>query len=109
MRYGKFNFEEFKNDIDNDIDEYDFSKDSVEYNNYLNEIIDGEFENCIAHGFFPSLVNILGGSYEASELLHQCGIKGNIHNQFRIINYIVFSEDDIQIIKKTKPRISRYL
>lgn len=42
--------------------------------------------------------------YYASEFLYKLGIKGNIHKEFGYWNYVVFSDDDIQILKKTKPR-----
>jgi hypothetical protein len=109
-QHNDFDYEEFKNDLDNTIDEYDFKKDDEEYIEYLKDTLNNEFMN-IGNDFFDILKEIFDivkynfdGEYGASVFLSSLGIKGNIHNGFHILNYVVFKEEDITILKKTKPR-----
>lgn len=107
-QHNNFDFEEFKNDIDNNIDEHSFEIDSAEYKEFLQEILDSEFMD-IGNDFYNILQELnpifySDGEYYASEFLYKLGIKGNIHKEFGYWNYVVFSDDDIQILKKTKPR-----
>jgi hypothetical protein len=101
-----FDYLEFKQKIDNEIDngEYDVLKNSEEYNEFLKDILDTEFMN-IGNNFFSLLEEIYGDDYNASKILSSIGIKGNIHKGFGYVHYVVFDENDIEIMKKTKPRL----
>ena len=107
-QHNDFDFEQFKNDIDNEISEYSFDIDSVEYKEHLQEVLDDEFMN-IGNDFYNILKELNPNwndddEYYASNFLYEFGIKGNIHKGFGYLNYVVFNDDDIQILKKTKPR-----
>jgi len=107
-QHNDFDFEEFKYDIDNNIDDYTFKIDSVEYKEHLQEILDSEFMD-IGNDFYDILKelnpNYFGDDeFYASEFLYKLGIKGNIHKEFGYWNYVVFNDEDIQILKKTKPK-----
>lgn len=98
-RYKKY-IENLNNNISNN--EYNFTIDSDEYKEFINEYINDEFMN-IGIGFL-SILESITSEYEASEILSNVGIKGNMHTSFRIKHYIIFDESDISIIKKIKPR-----
>jgi hypothetical protein len=107
-QHNDFDFEEFKNDIYNNIEDYSFEIDSAEYKEYLQEILDSEFMD-IGNDFYNILKELNPNynnddEYYASKLLYKLGIKGNIHKEFGHWNYVVFNDDDIQILKKTKPK-----
>lgn len=102
-----FDFEEFKDGLDSEIDEYYFEIGDDEYNEHLQDILDTEFSN-IGHGrdlfdymkkFLPEWSHMNGEAY-ASEYLMELGIKGIKHSDFRIINYVIFNDEDIEIIDK---------
>lgn len=107
-QHNDFDFEEFKYDIDNNIDDYTFKIDSIEYKEHLQENLDSEFM-VIGNDFYDILKelnpNYFGDDeFYASEFLYKLGIKGNIHKEFGYWNYVVFNDEDIQILKKTKPK-----
>ncbi len=104
VEYNGFNYTKFKNDIDDNPEEYEFKNNTVEYNAFFKDILDTEFMN-IGNQFYSILEQITGSEYSASKFLYEHGIKGNIHYTFHYLNYVVFSEDDITILKKTKPII----
>jgi hypothetical protein len=102
-----FDFEEFKQNLDDEIDEYDFEIGDDEYNEFLQDILDTEFSN-VGHGrdlfdymkqFLPEYSHMNGEAY-ASEYLMELGIKGIKHSDFSIVNYVIFSDEDIEIIDK---------
>lgn len=100
-----FDFIKFKNEIDDNIVHYPFKINDAEYNDYLyNDILYSEFINGFGNYFYQYLTQMLDGEYYASEFLHSLGISGNLHNSFGHTHYIVFDEDDIEILKKTKPK-----
>lgn len=92
--------ENLNNDISNN--EYDFTIDSDEYKVFITDYINDKFMN-FGVGFLSILENVTS-EYQASEILSDVGIKGNMHTAFHCKNYIVFDDADIEIIKKTKPR-----
>ena len=101
-----YNFEinkdikKFNSEVENN--EYDFTFDSDEYNESIEDIYRYELERLHGKSFFDILEQSLGSEYYASEFLYNLGIKGNIHYQFHYANYIVFNDEDIKILKKTK-------
>jgi len=98
-----FDYEEFKQDIDDNINDYIFKKDDDEYKEHLQDILDTTFMD-IGNNFYDLLKEVFEDEYGASEFLHRYGIKGNIHTGWRILHYVVFNSDDVDIIRKTKPR-----
>jgi hypothetical protein len=96
---GIFEYKDFKKDVDDNIDEYIFEKDDKNYKAFLKDILDTEFSS-IGNHFFDILKEKLGDEYSASMFLKKLGIKGNVHKSFHYDNYIVFDEEDIEIIEK---------
>lgn len=94
-----FDFNEFKKDIDDNIDEYDFNIGDDKYKSFLQDILDTEFKSFGNH-LFSIMEEKLGDEYNASMFLKELGIKGNVHNSFHYDNYIVFDDEDIEIIDK---------
>lgn len=92
----------FNADVENG--EYDFTFESDEYQESIEDIYKYELERLHGHTFFSMLEESLGSEYDASEFLASLGIKGNIHYQFGSANIVVFNDEDITITKKTKPR-----
>lgn len=100
--YTQNEFTDFKNDIDSNIEEYDFEIGNKEYLNYMDEILNDLFWDL--SDFFDTLKQSLSkysdGEYEASEYLKNLGIKGTKHSSFGYMNYIVFNDSDVEIIEK---------
>lgn len=94
----------FNTDVENG--EYDFTFESDEYKESIEEMYRWEIEKLHGKSFFDTLEVSLGSEYRASEFLAGLGIKGNIHYQFGSANIIVFNDEDITIIKKTKPKFN---
>lgn len=90
--------------------EYDFDIDSDEYKNSVKEYLLNDIMSGIGSDFYNSVKQNIGDGYEyeASEYLYRYGIKGNTHVGFRIRHYVVFSEEDIQITRRTKSLKMKY-
>lgn len=92
----------FNDDVENK--EYDFNIHDKEYNDTINEFYKDKIETIHAGSLYILLDEVLDGEYNASKFLYDIGIKGNIHSEFKCLHYIVFNDNDIEILKKTKPR-----
>jgi hypothetical protein len=106
LRNFDFDYNDFKYEFDESVKngEYNFEIDSDEYKSTLKDIINNEFMNIgCGRDLYHSLENELD-EYDASDCLHEVGILGNMHTDFGILNYVVFDDEDIEIIGKTKPR-----
>lgn len=101
-----FDYDKFKYELDNDTKngEYTWEIGDEKYNEFIQDVLDTEFMNIGNHFFSTLLEQAFGGEYEASQFLKEIGIKGNKHIGFHFQHYVVFDEDDIEIIKKTSPR-----
>ncbi len=84
--------------------EYEYTINSDEYNQNLEEMYRWEIERLHGKTFFNMLEESLGDEYDASEFLASLGIKGTSHAGFGYAHFIVFNDEDITITKKTKPR-----
>jgi hypothetical protein len=99
----EFDFEEFKYELDDEIDEYDFEIGDDEYNEFLQDILDTEFMS-LGNQFWslmkqnlPEYSHMDEEEY-ASDFLREIGIKGGYHNSFHITHYVIFDDADIEII-----------
>jgi hypothetical protein len=97
------NFQKYKDEFDKNLEEYDLEFESPEYFEWLKDSLNTDFQS-LGRGFFNSIDASAGGEYEASKLLQKLGIKGNMSTDFGHQHYVVFDEDDIEILSKTKPR-----
>ena len=101
-------YEKNKQIIENDIEnkEYDFEIGSNDYWELVDYVLDYNLKKT-GNNFYDLIKEKIAGGYEyeSSEFLHKIGIKGNKHNAFGYTNYIVFNYNDIEIIKKTIPRL----
>jgi hypothetical protein len=102
----EFDFEEFKSELDNDIDEYDFEIGDTEYKEFLQDILNTEFMDLgnqlwsLMKQNLPEYSHMDGEAY-VSDYLNDMGIKGNIHNGFHYDNYVIFNDEDIEIVEST--------
>lgn len=101
---------ENKQEIDNAVEkgEYDFEVNSDNYWELVDWLLNYNLER-EGIGFFDEIKEKIynnndDAEYKTSQFFYKLGIKGNIHRGFHYLNYIVFDDKDIQIIKKTKPR-----
>jgi hypothetical protein len=86
------------------VKEYNYIEYKKQENkDYINEYINDEFKTLQTYTFFQILENLYDD--EHAEILSNVGIKGNIHTKWRYIHYVVFNEEDIHVLNKTKPRL----
>jgi hypothetical protein len=108
MKLFQTEYEENKESIDNEIDQYDFNIGDPDYWELVDYPLDNElssfgnyFNKYIEEYLFD---NNDDAESKCSYFLSKLGIKGNIHRGFGHLNYVVFNENDIQILSRTKPR-----
>jgi hypothetical protein len=102
-------FLEFKEKVDEEIDEYDFEIGDDEYKEFLQDILDTDFMDLGNHFFDLLKQNLppysyMDGEAYASDYLKEIGIKGIVHNDFHYDNYVIFNDDEISILESVQLR-----